>query len=158
MRRLAATLIVLLAAGAGCGAPSDAERQRDRYVQAVERERAALIAELGRIGDEAEPTGTPARDAAALAVAERAAARARERLSRAPVPPAAAAPHRELLAALRGYELALGRARRATVRARGDRVTAIRGALEDVLARRSRELDRAVAAIAAALNDGDGDG
>lgn len=150
-RGLAVAMLALALLIAGCGGPSDAEAERDAYVAAIEQARATLSESIAKVGEDAPPTATPRSDAEALALAERAAAEAREAVVAAKPPAEAAAAHRRLVGGLRGYERALSRARRLSIKSDAAAAGDIRAALDETIAKRSLEVDRAIAAIDRAL-------
>lgn len=156
MRCLVSPIVFLALAAAliACGGPSAGERARDEYLATIESARTELREQLERIGDEAPPTGTPRSDAEALAEVERVTAGVRERIEAARPPPEAADAHRRLVAAVERFERSLSRARRAGIDADASRVDLLRAALEKETARRSREIDAAIARLNRSLSAG----
>jgi hypothetical protein len=143
-------MVVLSGLGA-CGGPSAQEQQEQDYIAALDRARATLVKELQRLDDTAGPTGTPASDARTLAAYERAVAQARLDLRDIKPPQSVTTEHRKLLTALRGYELALSRARALGARTKTDKVFELRGQLDDAVKAASAKVDEAVAAVRARL-------
>lgn len=152
LRGLVTAVFALALLCAGCGGPSAAEKERDAYVAAIEQARGTLSESIAVIGEDAPPTGTPRTDAEALAAAERAAAKAREAVSAAKPPSEAVAAHRQLVRGLRGYERALSRARRLSIKSDAAAANEIRAALDEAITERSKAVDEAILAIDRALS------
>lgn len=151
--RLSSALLVLLALlVSGCGS-NPAQEQASAYVAGVNAARTALTTELDELAAAAPPTSTPKSEAKLLLDYEKAVARAHDRVAALDPPAKVTAEHAKLLAALRSYELALGKARAAGAKAPASSIPAIREALDEQLEKAGAEVDEHVQAIAGQLGE-----
>jgi len=141
---------VFLIAASACGG-DPAQERADAYVDGLNKVRAALSAELERLATEAPPTSTPKSEARLLLAYERAFAKASAGVRALKPPEPVRDQHAGLLAALREYEVALGKARAVGAKAPAASIPAVRDRLADELEQASTALDRQIAQIARLL-------
>lgn len=145
-----ALLAVFVLAAVSCGG-DPAQEQADAYVEGLNDARAALSAELERLATKAPPTSTPKSEARLLLSYERAFTKASGRVRALKPPQPVRAQHAGLLAALRKYEVALGKARAIGAKAPAGSIPVVRDRLADELEQANTALDDQIAQIARLL-------